>query len=197
MSIKDLSLPKKTGIFSISGFMYYPCLPFRMFHCRLSWQNRWDKSVASRSILLSELLHAHSTPLFKFVSPFDRLRGLPLRSRRTDKSASPADWKSDRGHELKKWYDKLSDIRLELSRNFLLITDLGNSEDSLLNSVFFLRLPYLISFLCQGNELNKASPKLLTEQYRNYLKIKHIICKKILWWWKFDCRYCYLYCIVP
>ena len=35
-----------------------------------------------------------------------------------------------------------------------------NSGDTLLNSVFFLRLPCLISFLCQGNELSEVSPEL-------------------------------------
>jgi len=35
-----------------------------------------------------------------------------------------------------------------------------NSGDTLLNSVFFPKLPCLISFLCQGDELSKVSPEL-------------------------------------
>jgi len=35
-----------------------------------------------------------------------------------------------------------------------------HSGDTLLNSVFFPKLPCLISFLCQGDELSKVSPEL-------------------------------------
>ncbi|OQY51891.1 MAG: hypothetical protein B6245_24110 [Desulfobacteraceae bacterium 4572_88] len=34
-----------------------------------------------------------------------------------------------------------------------------SSADTLLNSAFFPKLPCLISFLCQGNELSKVSPE--------------------------------------